>query len=1091
MPGLKFQIEGDDRKLRKTLKDLARDMDKGLTSAAGGLSVEIDKTNKKTTEAIKLVEKEERAYKRRNTEAAKLPPPRKVDMGNSAAEIAAYKTGQVGTISGGTVAGAHAEMGKLANAATAASGAQAKLTTETVKQTVATKAQGIALEDMKRRLLVFTELQQAATDPVQRAKYNQQIQATSIEIKKMENAGKQGFDSLGNAVKGSTNLFSKAITGIMRMAYLLPGIGVAGLLAFAIDPIVNFISQLDLFNKKLSETEKSQSSLNSALASSEYTTAIKQVSQLTTNVELAKKGFVSKKGVVDEYNSTIGKTVGQVSNLDGVEKALVKSGDAYIKMTLYKAAANLALEDAAKKAFEREQTRLKAAQDFANTGDNFIAGIAAGAGGGGSQFGTSNFDSKTYAKSLRDDGEKRKQAKITQLDKEAKEDEKIAKDFQKKAAGVAGKYKFDYLGNFGSDTKHIKSEAEKAAEAIKAARKKLADELTLISLDASLSNEDATKKKISAQQDFLKSLVENGTNPASDSVTEVLDKIFELKKVLFEIDGNKFEAELFSTKTAENAKQAAAELEKVAKELEELENLPDPFRDKKDVETFADKVEKMGEKAYKVSDALYQWSYELNNVDSGLAKAILDLSNIANQVGNLSMSFKAFKAPGASGFDKVLAGAGMVGAGIGIAKSIFSMFDKSEEKRQRAAEQAQYAQQLQLKAINAQTQALQRQLDLIKDIYGAERLKAYAQGLEDIKKKQAEFTEQISTRALGNSNKLESDFIAKYNAGDRNALFLIDQKRGEMLKKQYEDIEKKRKDFDRNNIGFGQQYNLTQDEKWIQLQYHEFQKYSSIIENATKLKGKSLEELTDLMNRGLLDDQTSAIVKNLQELERQYNETLNTMRAETTGSTFSSIADEIVQMFANGTIAAEDFGKSFDAMMQKYVLNKFKGDLMAGQLQKFYEEFAERANDGLTEEEIAGTSTTQGLRDIYKNILTDAQKEFDNLTKATGVQFGGSTSTTSPNGLQGTIRRELTESTASELTGLFRGQYDVTKRLLSATSDGFAKSHDIAMGGIRHLQAIEAHTFRTANNTDLLNTKLDMVIANTKQVVTGKGLGLP
>ena len=70
------------------------------------------------------------------------------------------------------------------------------------------------------------------------------------------------------------------------------------------------------------------------------------------NIELAKQGFLKKKDVVDQFNQSIGKTVGEVKSLEEAEKSLAKNAEAYIQMTLYKAAANLALQEAAQKALD-------------------------------------------------------------------------------------------------------------------------------------------------------------------------------------------------------------------------------------------------------------------------------------------------------------------------------------------------------------------------------------------------------------------------------------------------------------------------------------------------------------------------------------------------------------------------------------------------------------------------------------------------------------------------------------------------------------------------------------------------------------------
>lgn len=90
--------------------------------------------------------------------------------------------------------------------------------------------------------------------------------------------------------------------------------------------------------------------MSGALQNGAVTNATKQINELKTNVGLAKYGLLNKKDVLQQYNTTVGKTLGQVSSLKEAEDKLVKSGGAYIQMTMLKAAAQQALEQSAKKA---------------------------------------------------------------------------------------------------------------------------------------------------------------------------------------------------------------------------------------------------------------------------------------------------------------------------------------------------------------------------------------------------------------------------------------------------------------------------------------------------------------------------------------------------------------------------------------------------------------------------------------------------------------------------------------------------------------------------------------------------------------------
>ncbi|HEY0056878.1 MAG TPA: hypothetical protein VGB63_16120 [Pedobacter sp.] len=295
MPQLNYLIKGDDRQLRKQLKELANIANKDLKFATGGLAIETEKGNRKIKESIALVNKETDAYRKRNQEAAKLPVQRrKVDMGNSAKEVAAYQNSKSGNITSGNVAGPAAALGAQANAATTATTAQAKLTTATQATTVANKAQSLSIEEMMAKLLLLQEQQLLTNDPAKRAAYNKQIQQTTIEIDRMGNVGKDGFDKMGNAIKGSTNVAGKLWGGLKTVANILPGLGIAGLLAFAVGPLIELIGKLDIFNGKLSESATRLKSINEINAAASQSAGseianLKILYKTATDVSIADK----------------------------------------------------------------------------------------------------------------------------------------------------------------------------------------------------------------------------------------------------------------------------------------------------------------------------------------------------------------------------------------------------------------------------------------------------------------------------------------------------------------------------------------------------------------------------------------------------------------------------------------------------------------------------------------------------------------------------------------------------------------------------------------------------------------------------------
>lgn len=128
-----------------------------------------------------------------------------------------------------------------------------------------------------------------------------------------------------------------------------------GLFSAYREEITNFVSALFKAEEPFDKLVETQKDLNKALEESAVKNAVTNVNELRINIELAKEGFINKDQVVKQYNETIGKTTGLVSNIDEAEKELAKNADAYVKMTLYKTAANLAMQESAKQLLEAQK----------------------------------------------------------------------------------------------------------------------------------------------------------------------------------------------------------------------------------------------------------------------------------------------------------------------------------------------------------------------------------------------------------------------------------------------------------------------------------------------------------------------------------------------------------------------------------------------------------------------------------------------------------------------------------------------------------------------------------------------------------------
>lgn len=260
--------------------------------------------------------------------------------------------------------------------------------------------------------------------------------------------------NVGNYSSGVVGGFKSMFSGIRQLAYILPGLGIAGIFNIIFDAIGGLLTKLDLFKSKMTQTAQSIDTLNKSLDDSSVKDAAKNVEELTINIDLAKKGFLDKDQVINQYNETIGKTTGLVSSLDEAEKELTANGDAYIRMTLYKAAANLALEDAAKQSLEAEKSRLKSLKEFSSISDE-ISASAKGTTGLGDAMSPEEY--KALQEKKTKSQQKRKSDEIKINEDAANQNINIAKKFQEDAAKIAKDFDFNLFG----DTKKAKENKTK------------------------------------------------------------------------------------------------------------------------------------------------------------------------------------------------------------------------------------------------------------------------------------------------------------------------------------------------------------------------------------------------------------------------------------------------------------------------------------------------------------------------------------------------------------------------------------------------------------------------------------------------------
>jgi len=246
----------------------------------------------------------------------------------------------------------------------------------------------------------------------------------------------------------------------------------------------------------------------------------------------------------------------------------------------------------------------------------------------------------------------------------------------------------------------------------------------------------------------------------------------------------------------------------------------------------------------------------------------------------------------------------------------------------------------------------------------------------------------------------------------------------------------------------------------------------------------------------ITDKATKAMLANAQTALAEYQAAMEEMKkiiSDFGGQLGNQLADNLVQAFREGESAAEGFKKSLNNILTELFLQ----DLINTQFRSYFDNLQKEMQDSM------GLDGDQSwIDDIVRfgdsiNPALDqglaAIGAFNDQLKALGYEGFDSADTANKPGLQGAIRRELTEETGSELTGLFRGQFDITKRQLQLSEKHFEleqRHFDATMRMVQLSALIEQNTAGTVMELKAAVLELRTISKNTKPSQTGRDLGL-
>ncbi|WP_448104742.1 tape measure protein [Pedobacter panaciterrae] len=425
----------------------------------------------------------------------------------------------------------------------------------------------------------------------------------------------------------------------------------------------------------------------------------------------------------------------------------------------------------------------------------------------------------------------------------------------------------------------------------------------------------------------------------------------------------------------------------------------------------------------------------VSSVDEAFGKVLGTLGNVLNKVGNIKKGMDDFKKFGESkdSLGQLGAGLGILGAGMSIFQSLFKLFDRSA---QREAE-AKYSRDIQNRQQEASNKLLERQISLIDEAYGTDRILKYDQALKTARESEKKYAADVADNFKITGDLLTDSFLKQINEG-------ADPKKI------------KGGDFFKRDAFLDKFYK------------GQFSKIGDI----SKL---TVQELKALAEGGPIDEGTQKLVENLINAKQAAIDLTNKLNAENVGQSLESLADNFISTLTDGV---GDFGKSFEDTIRKSILNGFKSKFIQDQLQAFYQQFADLSEGGLTKEEIAA------LKLEYDKAQAAGEQKLKDLEAISGVKLtdsGSDPSAIKPN----TLTASMNQPTAERLEGLWRGQYDLTTQIKTNSIElmdlnrrqlelsekfglGFQDQQVILNNMLFRLANIDNNTLRSANNTDRL-----------------------
>jgi len=425
-------------------------------------------------------------------------------------------------------------------------------------------------------------------------------------------------------------------------------------------------------------------------------------------------------------------------------------------------------------------------------------------------------------------------------------------------------------------------------------------------------------------------------------------------------------------------------------------------------------ADRLPERLIALANQISNVASSVSGVDENFGKVLGTVGNIVGQVGNIKKGLLDFNKPGATGLEKLTAGLGIFSSGVGIfsagisgIKTISNLFGDLKA----GAEQQAYAMELQNKQSDALNKSLQRQIELLDDVYGTKRIAEYEIARKKAEENRLQYLSDLSGKYLRTGDKQTDEIIKVLNEG------------GSLPGMSREFVDKVLGNAGAKKVG-----------------------------DLSKLTLRQLKDLSDSIN---IDEITSKTLANLIESVQAAQDLDNALAADRIGAGLDTIVDEFMTNLEDGVGGIEDV---LTKAIRRGLLNSLKGDIT----DKFLQDYYTMLDKALTDGNISADEDAL-LREQLKKADEYGKARLDYINKAAPEVASGASSAT----LAGAIQA-ITQTQADKLVGVFTGVQVATIKTNAAigvSNDWLGRTYSLLTDNLR---SIQANTLRTANNTDRL-----------------------